>query len=1349
MPTVTFKDGTSVFVQDTKPETLKKAELDYLANQRKNTVPLEEIASGVQRGIIGIAEGLTTIPTTVYDHLNDTDVTNTVIKHFEKAKPEVKTGLGVGAQYVTQFGLPGLGAAGIVSNFGRANKLKGALAAGVVDGAVNTDDVESLTDVFFDSESDQDRLARLRGSEAAYERLKERFVIAGEGAAITRFAPPIIKGGLEGVGRVAETAVSLPVIRDVARTVAQAAQWTKGKLVPAKIKDTINNSNRGIYNFLKRNFTKEGALPSQAVYQAQQAVADRTEGLLDQVDMAHSQIGQFFEDGVKRGKISTGQQESIARSINEFLFPLTKVEFELPNATASEQRKLAKQIQNKAMKNLLEFEELLDYKSYNFIDDAGDVFEGLRLPDILNGSRKLIDGLTEELQQLSKTNESGFSSLLLPEQLATALEENIGMYGSRAYKRYVDAAFDIDPTFQDNAIKAIQREFNGISKNEAYDAFQTLAQNSKNIDDFDELVNTEIYTNNISKGLLKGRTLNKLPEVRQALGQITGYLQSGSKNILAETKAQNYLTVKKLATIIGKNKAYQQILKENNKEGAMKFLLNPEAGGGGVNPNFGKARSEFASDSAFQKAKTNMQYIGGKENDAATGIAFTMPGPRGNPIPMKQFGEGTGALKGYYGRKDVVDAITGASSDVLNISDSVGKLFQKGLYAGADPTWWEYSKGVYGVFLGTKSAVQYGKTVASPGTQLRNITNTPMFSAANGNLGTTGRVTDAVQYSFAGLFDPATKTLLKEPIDEMTELGIILRGKGATGLAEVKDLSKSSFDILKSTKKIPGVRFAEKVYGMTDDAARVHNYIMEQGKLTRALNNSFKAGYKELTMPVTAGRNMSEFAEFIDGAGNINLKTANLTDEQLKRFINAESAEIAKNTVPNYGRVPNIIKNVVRMSPFGNFVSFPSEVIRNIVNITDRGLKEIASTNPEIQKIGARRLAGAFMVTAVAPKALEQLGSNLTGVSQEQIDAYRRQGTPWDKTATLVPISSDMNGYVDRFLNYSYLNPYDLLNRIPRAALMSYAEGTDNEEQTRTKVANATGEFLKEFGLMFAEPSIVTNALLEINSGRTATGREIFDPDDPAGVKTAKGFIHLIDTALPTVSPYGVQYQVGTNNPLDVSLKQKDTTQIVKSIIGGDPTGQELISSKGGPIDVKETMVQAFTGLKQVKPQMKKTIGFKAYEAKDEIAAITANFNDLLRSKTPVEAEQFIKGYIETNADRFESLRDLYRSIKDARILGVGERDILDALTQAKVSSPDLIMRNLFEPLELNIELADEAYLGSSERAPLPVPTKEIQSLEREMQYQPIEGQFDRPINRLNAAEVLREEERKKLLGTP
>ena len=55
------------------------------------------------------------------------------------------------------------------------------------------------------------------------------------------------------------------------------------------------------------------------------------------------------------------------------------------------------------------------------------------------------------------------------------------------------------------------------------------------------------------------------------------------------------------------------------------------------------------------------------------------------------------------------------------------------------------------------------------------------------------------------------------------------------------------------------------------------------------------------------------------------------------------------------------------------------------------------------------------MVTQVVPEGLTELGSNLTDVDKEQIDAFRRQGTPWDKTATLVPISSDQNGKVDRF----------------------------------------------------------------------------------------------------------------------------------------------------------------------------------------------------------------------------------------------------------------------------------------------------------------------------------------------
>lgn len=69
--------------------------------------------------------------------------------------------------------------------------------------------------------------------------MKERFIIAGEGGAITRVAPPIIKGSMELVGQVAERTVALPVVRDIARVVGESAQWTKGKLIPEKWKDTL------------------------------------------------------------------------------------------------------------------------------------------------------------------------------------------------------------------------------------------------------------------------------------------------------------------------------------------------------------------------------------------------------------------------------------------------------------------------------------------------------------------------------------------------------------------------------------------------------------------------------------------------------------------------------------------------------------------------------------------------------------------------------------------------------------------------------------------------------------------------------------------------------------------------------------------------------------------------------------------------------------------------------------------------------------------------------------------------------------------------------------------------------
>ena len=53
-----------------------------------------------------------------------------------------------------------------------------------------------------------------------------------------------------------------------------------------------------------------------------------------------------------------------------------------------------------------------------------------------------------------------FLRLLLPEQCShCSCKKTLGLYGSRAYKRFVDAGFGIlIQNLQDNAIQAIHRE---------------------------------------------------------------------------------------------------------------------------------------------------------------------------------------------------------------------------------------------------------------------------------------------------------------------------------------------------------------------------------------------------------------------------------------------------------------------------------------------------------------------------------------------------------------------------------------------------------------------------------------------------------------------------------------------------------------------------------------------------------------------------------------------------------------------------------------------------------------------------------------------------------------------------
>ena len=187
----------------------------------------------------------------------------------------------------------------------------------------------------------------------------------------------------------------------------------------------------------------------------------------------------------------------------------------------------------------------------------------------------------------------------------------------------------------------------------------------------------------------------------------------------------------------------------------------------------------------------------------------------------------------------------------------------------------------------------------------------------------------------------------------------------------------------------------------------------------------------------------------------------------------------------------------------------------------------------------------------------------------------------------------------------------------------------------------------------------------------------------------------------------------------------------------------------GNEIDVAETMVQAFTGFKIVKPQLERTVRYRGFEANDAIRDATNQFNRLLRTNDRKTAEEFLQGYINQNENRYRVLRDLYTTIEDARTLGLSDSQIEKQLKDAKVANYKDVMRGIFRPIDVSRDLVDASRTGQI-GVPQPI-SKGMFDVANEQLNQGLTGQFLTPdVRAQRASQVLREEEEQKILtGSP
>lgn len=112
-------------------------------------------------------------------------------------------------------------------------------------------------------------------------------------------------------------------------------------------------------------------------------------------------------------------------------------------------------------------------------------------------------------------------------------------------------------------------------------------------------------------------------------------------------------------------------------------------------------------------------------------------------------------------------------------------------------------------------------------------------------------------------------------------------------------------------------------------------------------------------------------------------------------------SEIVKNVLPNYGRVAGAVKLLKAFPVAGTFISFQTEALRTAYNTVALATTEIKSKNPEIRKIGAKRMVGIVTSQAIKYGLMYMIGQRISGDDDDETKKKSKKFVaPWSKNQT-------------------------------------------------------------------------------------------------------------------------------------------------------------------------------------------------------------------------------------------------------------------------------------------------------------------------------------------------------------
>ena len=1143
----------------------------------------EKVGLGLGSGVLKIPEAILELGAGFSDFAFNTELVSALEENFPRIN--VTDGVGKFVEIAVQYGVPYTAALKIggklnsmkkLRELGDSNKLGFSKVAGkmgyyglpaiATETAFGSARDATLGETFGLYKGYEEAREGKVGRELGAEVLKQKFLTGIEGGAlaglITTALPPALSATASGVATGAGyvgRAVS-PVLNPVAELIGNstvgagarkslaAIKFAKEKIDPLSLRQ-LKFIKSDELTFLQRVKKKIGDLITPE--------------------------GAMTREGFDRYALTENTIKSLRGSLNTFLpraykevenlVKLTKAT-DLTGSTLTRQQAVLKDI-SKALDNTTSKKEAMRQlkEKYAGTDFRRGIFspaEAKPFIDSIENLRILADDLTEATEDVFSRPALGTKTKEAKEEIGDAirslLDRNVESY-YRAFDRAQPFRFS-GKLFQENKKNAIEEAYQILKKDRPKAADLDLRNTAKG--QIEQLVrlaeqkgsdgaffyaikdrqfrDPERAFTSLSKNMMKARDFGE-GNYALSLRNLLGYEQNALRAF--ENK---YMAI---ASQLGEKRYFKDLAQFNRQLGpavagrAEKFMFTPT-----------RTKQQLLDD---KKNPVNVADIQGRlRDDVAEQISkeYNIPKEMVDVVQVNPAGFQRGKAEDYFGIYDEINP----QSDVVK---DFGGYFAAGginetLAGVKNYTNFLLASPLYKSFLMGKAGTQIGKTILSPVTQIRNFTSAAFFALHNGHFGNPFGLAKG-NFSVADVLKQHGDEILPEGVvrqQDLQELARKAARKNELGVTtgsvvqrEIDDLiiditkrggsydttdelfdkiyrSKAFRQIADPTKKI--FNKAQQFYSKGDDFWKDFGYRFTESQLNLALPKATVG---------SAYTSDEQVARFIEKAYHQVFKrrpTIQKIDGKFKsreELIEEFSAEYIKNTYPNYQFVPKAVQELRRL-PFGNFISFPAEILRTTGNLAKITTRELAmdtgdaAVDAYFRQMGSRRLMGQLAGYSTGP-ILATYSMKMLGMSDEQYEALREsQVAEWNKYSDLIMIGKEKtkDGNVKyRYLNFAYQNPYDYIRAPIYGMVGEMAAGKKAGLDFDDRFLDG---FVRSFGSLlspFLDEAILTERLLDAYRGTKKGGGRVWEETDDLGDKLASGFAHIIKGVSPGVMTQG------------------------------------------------------------------------------------------------------------------------------------------------------------------------------------------------------------------------------------